>query len=390
MSTVSHIDNVQRRAEAAIDWLMRLSENPRDDALLDAWLDWCGRDPENLTEFRRACDLWNAFDTEEMAALLAAAGAVESKPQTPYAGRSAPLASLGLTPHETTLADALPRRPAVRARRMLLPSALRGRGAGGEGVSFRRRFPRRAAAAAVVVLAAAFFVQWQIDNANREIHTTPVAQHDTDLLADGSRVEIGAASRVTSRYDEQRREIEVKEGEAFFDVAPDPERPFVVRAGEVRIRAIGTAFNVRRGATRTVVTVSEGTVEVLFKHWYDLLTPAEERRTLAGAGQQVVYDRNTGRLHTERVNPEAATAWRRDDRSFSFLNEPLADVVAYVNRYSERKIVIADKALSRRTFTGSVHHDRGKDWLRALERAYPLRIHQTETGTIQLVPTGSG
>lgn len=365
MTTVRDIDDVQQRAEAAIDWLLRLSENPRDDDLLDAWLDWCGRDPENLTEFRRACDLWNAFDTEEMASLLAAAGAVESKPQTTDHKPRA-------TSHRS-LADALPPRPAARTRRRtrLIP------GKAGMG----------AAATLLLGIAAAFFVQQRIDNAGREIHATPVAQHGTDLLADGSRLEIGAASRVTSRYDEQRREIEVKEGEAFFDVAPDPERPFVVRAGEVRVRAVGTAFNVRRGATRTVVTVSEGTVEVLFKHWYDLLTPAEERRTLAGAGQQVVYDRTTGRLHTERVNPEAATAWRRDDRSFSFLNEPLADVVAYVNRYSERKIVIADESLSRRTFTGSVHHDRNKDWLRALERAYPLRIHQTETGAIHLVPT---
>jgi transmembrane sensor len=249
---------------------------------------------------------------------------------------------------------------------------------------------RRAGAVAATLLlgvTAAFFVQQQIENAGREIHATPIAQHDTDLLADGSRLEIGAASRVTSRYSEQRREIEVQEGEAFFEVAHDPERPFVVRAGEVRIRAVGTAFNVRRGATRTVVTVSEGAVEVLFKHWYDLFTPAGERRTLARAGEQAVYDRSTGRLHTEAVDTEAATAWRRDSRSFSFLNEPLADVVAYVNRYSERKIVIADDVLARRTFTGSVHHDRGKDWLRALERAYPLRVQQAEDGAIRLVPT---
>lgn len=377
MNSVRDIDDIQQRAEAAIDWLLRLSDNPRDDALLDAWLDWCGRDPENLTEFRRACDLWNAFDTEEMASLLAAVGtaAPAADADTPAANTATPAADADEpAAPQRPISDHLPR-PAVRTRRRrarFIP------GKAGMG----------AAATLLFGITAAFFVQQQIDNAGREIHATPVAQHDTNLLADGSRLEIGAASRVTSRYDEKRREIEVKEGEAFFEVAHDPERPFVVRAGEVRIRAVGTAFNVRRGATRTVVTVSEGTVEVLFKHWYDLLTPAEERRTLASAGQQVIYDRSTGSLHTESVDTEAATAWRRDEASFSFLNEPLADVVAYVNRYSERKIVIADDSLARRTFTGSVHHDRNEDWLRALERAYPLRVHQTETGTIQLVPTG--
>jgi transmembrane sensor len=350
MSSARNLDTTQRRAEAAIDWLLRLSENPQDDALLADWLDWCGGDDENLIEFRRACDLWNAFGSKEVEALLAAA----TRPAMPLRPLSADLP-----------------RPAVPSRP-------------------RRRGLRRAGAVAATLLlgvTAAFFVQQQIENAGREIHATPIAQHDTDLLADGSRLEIGAASRVTSRYSEQRREIEVQEGEAFFEVAHDAERPFVVRAGEVRIRAVGTAFNVRRGATRTVVTVSEGAVEVLFKHWYDLFTPAGERRTLARAGEQAVYDRSTGRLHTEAVDTEAATAWRRDSRSFSFLNEPLADVVAYVNRYSERKIVIADDVLARRTFTGSVHHDRGKDWLRALERAYPLRVQQAEDGAIRLVPT---
>lgn len=381
MSTVHNIDQVQRRAEEAIDWLLRLGENPGDDNLLDAWLEWCGRDPENLAEFRRACDLWNAFDSEEMETLLAisatkqtASSSSEDLPlpsreragergrQTPHAGRSTPLASL---------ADALPRQPA-RRRRTRFVSWKAGMGA---------------AAAVLAAIATAFLAQQRIDDLGREIHTTQVAQHDTDLLADGSVLEVGAASRVTSRYDEERREIEVKEGEAFFEVAHDPERPFVVKAGEVRVRAVGTAFNVRRGATRTVVTVSEGTVEVQFDHWYDLLTPAEKRRALASAGQQVIYDRATGTLRTERANPEAATAWRQDSRSFSFLNEPLADVIAYVNRYSERKIEIVGDALAHRTFTGTVHHDRGEDWLRALERAYPLRVQREGDGGIRLVPT---
>lgn len=352
MSTVRDIDDIQCRAEAAIDWLLCLTENPRDDAILDQWLSWCGEDEENLAEFRRACDLWNAFDSDEMNALLAAARTAEPPAR------------------QRPISDELPRRPARAAR--------------------RRRPARRFGAIAATLLlgvAAAFFARQQIENLDREVHTTPVAQHDTEVLADGSRLEVGAASRVASHYDEGRREVEVEEGEAFFEVAPDPGRPFVVRAGEVRVRAVGTAFNVRRGATRTVVTVTEGAVEVLFRHWYDLLTPAEERRTLAAAGQQVIYDRTTGSLHTERGNTEAATAWRRDSRSFNFLNEPLADVVAYVNRYSERKIVIADETLARRTFTGSVHHNRGDDWLRALERAYPLRVQPAEDGTVQLVPT---
>lgn len=350
MSSVYNLDATQRRAEAAIDWLLRLSENPRDDALLADWLNWCGEDDKNLTEFRRACDLWNAFGTREMEALLAAADAAR------------PAAA-----HAPAYGD----RAVSAARRVRRP--------------WRRRVGAVAATLLVGVTSAFLATQW-IENADREIHTTPIAQHDTDLLADGSRLDIGAASRVATHYSQEEREAEVKRGEAFFQVAHDPGRPFVVRAGVVSVRAVGTAFNVRRGATRTVVTISEGTVEVTFKHWYDVLTPAEERRALASAGEQVIYDRTTGNLRTEHVDTKAATAWRQDSRSFSFLNEPLADVVAYVNRYSRRKIVITDNALARRTFTGTVHHDRGEDWLHALERAYPLRVEQNGNGPIRLVP----
>lgn len=346
-SSPTTIDELQQRAELAIDWLLRLSERPHDDELLSQWLAWCSEDPVNLEEFRRTCDLWNAFDNPELQALL--------KMIAPDAWRPVPVS---------------------------LPAPRRS----------RRRWLHRGLAAAVLLamVGSATLVHERIDDRDRVLHVTQLAQHVTDTLEDGSRMDIGAGTRVVSHYNEHAREVEVEKGEVFFEVAKDPQRPFVVRAGNVSARAIGTAFNVRTGVNRTVVTVSHGLVEVRSQRWFDLDLSDDERRALAGPGEQVIYDKTNGRLRVEQVDAQVVTSWRQGRQTFRFVNEPLADVVAYLNRYSKRKIIIRDEALGRRTFTGTVHHDRGDDWLLALERAYPLRVTRLAgDDTIELVPAGS-
>lgn len=345
-SPVSVTDLQQQRAELAIDWLLRLTERPHDDELLAQWLAWCGEDAGNLDEFRRTCDLWNAFDNPDLQALL----------------ETATLVSPLLQKQATAT---VPRRR-------------------------RRRWLRQGLAAAGVLTAVgvALFVHERIEDQERVLHVTQLAQHATDTLEDGSRMDIGAGSRVVSQYNERAREVEIEKGEAFFEVAKDPERPFVVRAGDVSARAVGTAFNVRTGVNRTVVTVSHGLVEVRSQRWFDLDVSDDARRALAGPGEQVIYDKTNGRMRVEMVDAQLATSWRQGRQTFRFVNEPLADVVAYLNRYSERKIIVRDAALGKRTFTGTVHHDRGDDWLLALERAYPLRVKRLGgDGTIELVAT---
>lgn len=339
----------QQRAEAATDWLLRLREAPNDNNLLDQWLDWCAEDADNLIEFRHTCDLWNAFADPALKALL-------SLPQT--------------TPATTAVAGA-----PTSARQQPRRRQRRGRG-----------WAASLAAALVAAVAVALVLpQWNA--APRVVHRTAPAQHQVEQLVDGSRIELGAGSRVTHRFEPDIREVEVVRGEAFFDVAKDPGRPFVVKAGKLRARAVGTAFNVRTGPSRTVVTVADGLVEVTTERWFGLAP--DNRRALAGPGEQVAYDDVQNALVLSQVDPAVVTAWREGDLTFKFVNEPLADVVEYLNRYSQRKVEISDRHLGRRTFTGTVHHDRGDDWLLALEQAYPLRIIARDEHTVRLVPEGS-
>ncbi len=82
------------------------------------------------------------------------------------------------------------------------------------------------------------------------------------VLADGSHMDVSGGSRIRVQYTEARRELRLEEGEAFFSVAHDVARPFVVDVGALHVIAIGTAFDVRHDADKTVITVSQGRVQV--------------------------------------------------------------------------------------------------------------------------------
>ena len=94
------------------------------------------------------------------------------------------------------------------------------------------------------------------------MYETASAEQKTLSLPDGSSLVLGALSKVTLDWTRERRAVALAQGEAFFRVAPDPGRPFVVVAGGGLIRALGTEFNVLRDAQRVVVTVSEDPVLV--------------------------------------------------------------------------------------------------------------------------------
>jgi transmembrane sensor len=81
-------------------------------------------------------------------------------------------------------------------------------------------------------------------------------------LEDGSIVELNRGAELRVSFSTGERHIELSRGEAHFQVAKDPNRPFTVRAGTVTVRAIGTAFNVQRRTASVDVLVTEGTVDV--------------------------------------------------------------------------------------------------------------------------------
>jgi transmembrane sensor len=194
-------------------------------------------------------------------------------------------------------------------------------------------------------------------------------------------VTLNTASAVRVDYSGHDRRLTLLRGEAFFDVAKDPTRPFVVTAGSRRVIAIGTAFNVRLQDRGVRVTLVEGKVRVMRSRSADSVAGAQEPTgpavTLVAGSALVVTDQNDVE-HVERLDADRATSWRKGKLVFE--GERLADVVAEMNRYSRETLEIADPALKDRKVSGVFEPTEGHAFASALE-AYGIARVTQETAT---------
>jgi transmembrane sensor len=239
----------------------------------------------------------------------------------------------------------------------------------------RPRRPRLAAAAAVIGLALGgwWLLRGGLDMAAPPQQYTSAVGEDRDIhLADGTAIQLGAASTLTTRYAADRRDIDLRAGEAFFTVTHDGDRPFVVTAGPLHIEDLGTAFNVRRTGQRVSVAVTEGRVRLSPSDGASLGASAASGRLDLVAGQRAEYDPATGAISVSEVAVEHAAAWRR--HRLEFVNEPLSAVLANVNRYSRQPIQLADPRLGELMFTGTVNTTTIDSWVGALPHVFPVQV----------------
>ncbi|WP_144034456.1 FecR domain-containing protein [Sphingomonas sp. IBVSS2] len=171
-------------------------------------------------------------------------------------------------------------------------------------------------------------------------------------LADGSVATVNTASRITVAMSKNMRNISLDDGEAWFEVAHDRARPFVVRAGDVSIRAVGTAFSVRRTDGGVDILVTEGVVEA----WRDdqSATPSRiaqgERAFVADAkGSNVNIAQNAVAVRADS-EIDRTLAWRNGDLALN--GETLDYAVEELNRYNRRKIIVGDRELGRSPIVG--------------------------------------
>lgn len=198
------------------------------------------------------------------------------------------------------------------------------------GLGLRDRYRKTlfaiATATAVVALSlGAWF--WLGD---RSLVSTAVGEQRVVQLADGSTVRLDTGSAIRVRFDDGERRIQLERGQALFTVARDPERPFVVDAGDAEVTAVGTVFDVRRMDGAVQVTLVEGVVDVI------RTAGAPPSRMRAGQQAQVT----AAAVSTRAVDPAKATSWT--DGRLVFEDTPLRTAVAEVNRYLERPVILDD------------------------------------------------
>lgn len=165
-------------------------------------------------------------------------------------------------------------------------------------------------------------------------YATPVGVRADARLADRSLVHLDAASAVRVSFTRRSREVRLERGEAMFEVTHDPDRPFDVDAGGATVTAVGTVFDVERLDDTVDIRVFQGVVRVRSAGGDVGLLHAGEQLALDGARPAV----------TRRFSPDIAQTWRSDWLQAD--NAPLRQVVARLNRYSPKPIILKSESLS--------------------------------------------
>lgn len=277
------------------------------------------------------------------------------------------IASAGDQQNSESLILSPARNPGERANRAGSFVALRMTAWGG-----RRVFAGLAAAAALV-LGAFWFAQ------RPQEFTTLAAQRQHITLADGSHADLNARTALKVRLKSHDRRIRLEQGEAYFEVAKDPARPFYVETATGTVRVSGTKFNVRTNAAGLLeVTVLEGSVAVKgggpagMAHEFQL--KPQDQATVDGE-----------LAHEHRLTANAAEdiiAWRTGKVVFD--DTPLAVAAERFSAYNGRAIAVAPEAAGL-LLGGRYTLDDFDQFIGSLEKTLPVRAIRNENGTVRIV-----
>lgn len=215
---------------------------------------------------------------------------------------------------------------------------------------------------------------------NGVTYATPKAQLRHIHLPDGTRVVLDADSVLRIEYGKGRRVATLVKGEAFFHVHHDSKHPFIVRAGAIQVRDLGTIFDVRRSADDVTVSVARGLVEVTEPASSPAKTAPPQPATgthpsstpvQVAAGQQIVAPASSRTFHVSTTGSKDVASWRHG--RLHFQDVPLSQVIARLNRYTRTSIRLANPTVGQRRFTGTIFVNHINDWLSAACQVFGLR-----------------
>lgn len=241
----------------------------------------------------------------------------------------------------------------------------------------RRRASGLKGVAASVALLVAIGVGWQMLPVGLLAdHRTAIGERRMIALQDGSEVELGAATAINVSFSTNERRIKLLAGEAFFTVAKDPSRPFIVAAGDGEVKVLGTSFDVKLADVITVAVASSA-VEV---------SNATSPPVKVAAGQVIHYDKRKISAVTA-ADLETIQAWRQEQ--LVFRDVPLDNVLADLARYRRGSIVLLDKSLGQRHVTAVFEARNGDTALDSIARSLSLRVYRLTDLLTIIAPGGA-
>jgi transmembrane sensor len=213
-------------------------------------------------------------------------------------------------------------------------------------------------------------------------------------LADGSGVLLNTDTKLRVKFTAPQRLVFLDRGQAFFEVAKEKTRPFRVLAGHNEVRALGTAFEVRRMGEGIQVTLEEGQVAIYRGVDSSLQTltanptaPANSSAAVSvpvavlSPGQQAILEPMEP-VAVNRVDLGKSQAWRYGRMILD--NALLGDVISDLNRYGGVQIVLADPKLAEIRVSGVFHTGRPEDFVKSVTAAFPIRVSHHDADTIVL------
>jgi transmembrane sensor len=306
--------------DTAADWVVQLNDSGLSAAERKTFSEWLCRSPIHVREYLRAEGAWQAM----------ASAAKEDPSEVRQVLASVPSNVLEW-PRQTQEAN-LPSRRGFAGRRLAA-----------------------AVAAAIVLAVGALFGPQILERLNPNVYSTALGEMRHVVLPDGSSVDLNTRSKIHVSMGETAREVYLYEGQAYFQVAKDPSRPFRVRSEDTVVRALGTQFDVYRKSNGTAIAVVEGLVSIAPDARVSRASPASDAAPLKlKAGEGAFVRRQTGAvakpLQAARIDSRRAVSWRQ--RRLIFENESLAEVVAEFNRYNSAQLSIQDPALAAARVSG--------------------------------------
>ncbi|NHF74742.1 FecR family protein [Paracoccus xiamenensis] len=308
----------EARLEEAADWFLRLNDRAADEALRQEFDEWLAQNPQNRLAWEKACGSWR---------VLGLAVPIHED-QWPGTGSAT-------------------NRPGIEAPPATRPS--------------RRIWQMAAAVLAVLVLVAISGRSMPLWDPSD--YRTRTAETRTIQLADGSVISLGARSAVEIDMSGAERRVQLLSGEVFFDVAPDPQRPFIVSTRDVSARVLGTAFNVQLSADTTQIALEHGSLHV----------SAGGDATLA-PGDSVTVSHDTGQIQLGHVAPDQIASWR--DGKIFVDDMPISAVVEQIRRYHPGWIRLSDGHLGRQRVTGLYDLSDPDKALQALVRPFGGQVRK--------------
>lgn len=247
---------------------------------------------------------------------------------------------------------------------------------------------RRYASLAATLLVVAFIGLYDFPTIDKpaNIHNTEIAELRHITLEDGSDVYLSANSKISVNYTVAERRLSLIEGQAYFTVEHDPERPFIVDVDGTAVRALGTAFDVHKHPHGISVAVVTGVVSVTRPPQAQDAPPTP---VIVRKGQKISFAENIPQARIITAAPENFSTWQKGVLDYNFVD--LETVIADVNRYSEGRIIIQDDSLRHLPVTAVLIPGDFAKVTDLLEQVLPVRaIHESERRIIlvALPPAG--